>query len=159
VVVGDPAPPLVEQPRRGVRMANINVVGVDGREPSLRAARRAGQLAAHLGATLHVVTALDTATVEEFPNRPGPTLVTSGELAESIAADAARELAAVVGNVTSAVAYGKPAVALVDEAVRLEARLIVVGNRRVQGISRVLGSVASGVAAHAPCDVYIARTV
>jgi nucleotide-binding universal stress UspA family protein len=140
-------------------MANIIVVGVDGGEPSLRAARRAGELAKHLNASLHVVTALDKSTVEEFPNRPGPTFVSSGELAEAIAADAAREVASVAGNVTSAVAYGKPAVALVEEAVRLEANLIVVGNRRVQGISRVLGSVASGVAAHAPCDVYIVRTV
>jgi nucleotide-binding universal stress UspA family protein len=140
-------------------MANIIVVGVDGGAPSLRAANRAAELAAHLGASLHVVTALDKGSVEEFPDRPGSTLVSSGEVAESIAADAARELASVAGNVTSAVAYGKPAVALVDEAVRLEASLIVVGNRRVQGISRVLGSVASGVAAHAPCDVYIVRTI
>ena len=47
-------------------MANIIVVGVDGGEPSLRAAHRAGELAAHLGASLHVVTALDKGTVEEF---------------------------------------------------------------------------------------------
>ena len=40
-----------------------------------------------------------------------------------------------------------------------EAELIVVGNRRTQGIGRVLGSVAVSVAAHAPCDVYIVKTV
>ena len=86
-------------------MANIIVVGVDGGEPSLVAARRAAELAAHLGATLHVVTALEGA-VEEFPDRPGSTLLTSGEAAYSTAADAARDVASIVGNVTSAVAYG-----------------------------------------------------
>jgi nucleotide-binding universal stress UspA family protein len=85
--------------------------------------------------------------------------VTSGEVAESIAARAADELKPAVPHVTSAVLQGTPAAALVDEANRLDASLIVVGNRGVQGVARVLGSVASGVAAHAPCDVYIVKTV
>jgi nucleotide-binding universal stress UspA family protein len=140
-------------------MANIIVVGVDGGDPSMRAAQRAAQLAARSGARLHVLTAVDGSRVEEYPERPGRTHITSGEVAESIAADAARQLATVVPHVTSAVVQGKPAVALVDEATRLDADVIVVGNRRVQGIGRVLGSVATGVAAHAPCDVYIVKTV
>jgi nucleotide-binding universal stress UspA family protein len=36
--------------------------------------------------------------------------------------------------------------------------MIVVGNRRMRGIGRVLGSVANSVAHNAPCDVYIAKT-
>ena len=138
---------------------NIIVVGVDGGDASMRAAHRAAELAAHSGAALHVLTAVDGSRVEDYPDRPGTIHVTSGEVAESIAAEAARELRSVAEHVTSAVAQGKPAVALVDEATRLDAHLIVVGNRRVQGIGRVLGSVASGVAAHAPCDVYIVKTV
>ena len=51
-----------------------------------------------------------------------------------------------------------PASALCDEAERLDASIIVVGNKRVQGISRVLGSIAGGVAKMAPCDVYIVHT-
>jgi nucleotide-binding universal stress UspA family protein len=47
---------------------------------------------------------------------------------------------------------------LCEEAERLDARTIVVGNRRVQGISRVLGSVASDVTRQAPCAVLIANT-
>ena len=39
-----------------------------------------------------------------------------------------------------------------------DADVIVVGNKRVQGVSRILGSIARYVAAHAPCDVYIAHT-
>jgi nucleotide-binding universal stress UspA family protein len=45
-----------------------------------------------------------------------------------------------------------------EEARRLGARIIVVGNRRVQGASRVLGSIASDVAKQAPCDVLIVNT-
>jgi nucleotide-binding universal stress UspA family protein len=144
--------------RRSV-MANIIVVGVDGGASSRRAARRAAELAGHFGATLHVLTAVDDGKVEDFPDRPGSSRLTAGEVAESIAAEAARELGVVVPDITYAVVQGRPAVALVDEANRLEANLIVVGNRHVQGIGRVLGSVASGVAAHAPCDVYIVKTV
>lgn len=140
-------------------MADIVVVGVDGGAPALVAARRAAEIAAQLGAHLHVVTALTSGRVEEFPERPGATEITSGELAEAIAADAASTLRSIVADVTTAVVQRKPAHALVEEATRLDARLIVVGNRRVQGVGRVLGSVASGVASHAPCDVYIVKTV
>lgn len=139
-------------------MASVVVVGVDGGEPALRAARRAGELAAALGASLHVVTAIDRGTVEEIPERPGSNLVTSGEIGEATAADVARELEGVVPSITFEVLHDKPAVALVAEAERLDAELIVVGNRRAQGIGRVLGSVAGSVAAHAPCDVYIVKT-
>ena len=53
---------------------------------------------------------------------------------------------------------GKPTEVLIGEAERLGASLIVVGNRRMQGLGRVLGSVANSVAHNAPCDVYIVKT-
>jgi len=37
-------------------------------------------------------------------------------------------------------------------------RQLSVGNRRVQGASRILGAVAADVAKHAVCDVLIANT-
>lgn len=43
-------------------------------------------------------------------------------------------------------------------AEELDAEIIVIGNKRVQGIARILGSIARDVAAHAPCDVYVAHT-
>ena len=110
-------------------------------------------------AQLHVVTAVDRATVEDIPDRPGPTQITSGEVGEAIAAEVAADLEGIVPGVTSTPLHGKPATVLVEEAERLGAMLIVVGNRRVQGVGRILGSVASSVAAHAPCDVYIVKTV
>ena len=51
-----------------------------------------------------------------------------------------------------------PATALCDEARRLQASIIVVGNRRVKGAARLLGAVATDVARQAPCDVLIANT-
>ena len=140
-------------------MANVILVGVDDSDSSRRAARKAAELAVSLGAELHVVSAVDNAAVEEIPDRPGASLLTSGEVGEAIATEVADQLVDLVPGVVSNLVYGKPATALVEEAERLEAGLIVVGNRRVQGVGRILGSVASSVAAHAPCDVYIVKTV
>jgi nucleotide-binding universal stress UspA family protein len=61
-------------------------------------------------------------------------------------------------KVTYSSARGKPAEAIIREAERFDARMIVVGNRRMRGLGRVLGSVANSVAHNAPCDVYIAKT-
>jgi nucleotide-binding universal stress UspA family protein len=47
---------------------------------------------------------------------------------------------------------------LIQEAERVGATLIVVGNKNMHGIGRVLGSVANDVAHHAPCDVLIVKT-
>jgi nucleotide-binding universal stress UspA family protein len=79
--------------------------------------------------------------------------------AHSTAESIAGQLRSIVSEVSVAAEVGKPHDVLVAEATRLEARLIVVGNRRMQGIGRVLGSVANSVAHNAPCDVYIVKTV
>ena len=54
---------------------------------------------------------------------------------------------------------GDPADAILRVANEVGADLIVVGNRRMQGPSRVLGSVANDVAHRAPCAVLILKTV
>ncbi len=140
-------------------MANVILVGVDGSESSHRAARRAAELAAQAGAQLHVMSAVERVDVEEFRDRPGASHLTSGEIAEAVATEVAESLSGITPVITTSPVQGRPAVALVDEATRLDADLIVVGNRRVQGVGRILGSVAASVAAHAPCDVYIVKTV
>ena len=126
-------------------MTKVVLVGVDGSESSLRAARRAAELAYAMGAALHVMMAADRSAV-------------SKDAAEQTAQRAANALTSIVANVTSSPIEGKPALALVEEADRLGADLIVVGNRGAQGIGRVLGSVASAVVAHAPCDVLVVKT-
>lgn len=53
---------------------------------------------------------------------------------------------------------GTPAEALIAHAEEHDASVIVVGNRRMKGLARVLGSVANSVAHEAKCNVYIADT-
>jgi len=144
-------------------MPKIILVGVDGSDSSRKAATVAAQLASSTGAALHVLTAVDPRShgAQAEPGRPfdDTRSLTPGEAAEAIAAEVAGSLGSVVPHVESSPIQGKPAEALVEEAKRLGADLIVVGNRRVQGIGRILGSVASDVSQHAPCDVYIVKTV
>jgi nucleotide-binding universal stress UspA family protein len=51
-----------------------------------------------------------------------------------------------------------PSDAICETARAVEADLIVVGNRGMKGMRRVLGSVPNSVAHHAPCDVLIVET-
>lgn len=139
-------------------MTGIIVVGVDGSETALRAARTARDLAATLGATLHVVSAFDSDRTEVFGSGSDQWIVSDAGEAEKVAKGVAESLRAPDMKVTYSAARGKPAEALINEAERFSARMIVVGNRRMRGIGRVLGSVANSVAHNAPCDVYIAKT-
>lgn len=134
------------------------LVGVDGSDTASRAAEVAAELASATGAALHIVTAVDEKATAATDLPPGMTPLSPGERAEAIARQVAEGLA-YKGTVESSPAPGKPADALVHVAKEIGADLIVVGNRRVQGISRLLGSVATDVAHHAPCDVYIVKTV
>jgi len=61
-------------------------------------------------------------------------------------------------TVDSGARFGRPHEALIEEAKRYDDVLIVVGNRRMQGAGRMLGSVANSVAHSAPCDVYVVKT-
>jgi nucleotide-binding universal stress UspA family protein len=137
-------------------MSGVVVVGVDGSESARKAAEVARDLAKSLGASLHVVTAFDTENTETFGSGSDTVRISN--------ADSAEHVAKALGNsaqgleITHSAARGKPADALIKEAIRLDARVIVVGNRRMRGIGRLLGSVANSVAHNAPCDVYIANT-
>lgn len=138
-------------------MPQTILVGVDGSDSSRRAAEVAASLAASTGATLHVMMAADDKERVTEPEYLGDVRLQSD--AEAIATQIAESLNGVVPNVHSGLAHGKPAEALVTVAKDIGADLIVVGNRRVQGIGRILGSVATDVAHHAPCDVYVVKTV
>lgn len=138
-------------------MSGIIVVGVDGSGTAKKAAESARDLAKALGASLHVVSAFDTDRTEVFGSGSDQWIVSDADGAENVAKTVANSLGEDI-KVTYSAARGKPAEALIREADRLDARMIVVGNRRMQGIGRVLGSVANSVAHNAPCDVYIANT-
>ncbi|MDJ0321049.1 universal stress protein [Pseudarthrobacter sp. PS3-L1] len=138
-------------------MSGIVVVGVDGSVTAKKAAEKAHHLAAALGAGLHVISAFDSDRTEVFGSGSDKWIVSDADGAENVARTVAESLGKDV-KVTYSAARGKPAEALIAEASRLEATTIVVGNRRMQGLGRVLGSVANTVAHNAHCDVYIANT-
>lgn len=141
-------------------MSPIIVTGVDGSETAARAAHRAAELARDLHAELHVLTAYGVRESKVFNDGVEKVVSADIDKAERVAAETARELSRSFPGLTiiSFAAEGSPAVALVNAAKRLNAAFIVVGNKRVQGASRILGSVARSVASHAPCDLYIAHT-
>ncbi len=135
------------------------VVGIDGSDTAAKAAARAAELAKATGATVHVVCAFadsrrGTVTVgsDEFD-------VSGANTAEQIANQQAAAFRTMGISSTYASVEGKPANVLLSEAERLDAEIIVVGNRRMQGVSRVLGAVANEVAHRAPCDVLVVKTV
>lgn len=138
-------------------MSGPIIVGVDGSPTALEAARAAARLAEALGRPLRVVTAYEKSEVTVLEvgsdvfrfDSEEEALATAREVVDSITSSVDAEAGAVLG---------KPADGLVEEAERVDASLIVVGNRRMQGVARVLGSIANSVSHRAPCDVYIVKT-
>ncbi len=135
------------------------LVGVDGSGSAQKAAEVAAELAQGRGDDLVVVVAHPPGGGAEIGGPGGDTWhVSSRDSALSAAEQAAAKLRGTGVKVTPSACEGKPAKVLVEEAGRLGASMIVIGNRRMQGPGRLLGSVANEVAHHAPCDVYIAKT-
>ncbi|MEV7634411.1 universal stress protein [Microbacterium sp. NPDC089318] len=136
----------------------VIIVGVDGSATALRAAETARSHALALQARLHVVTAFDSDRTEVYGSGSDQTIASTADNAVQTARDVAKQLEAPGLAVTFSAARGKPAEALIEEAERNDAQMIVVGNLRMRGIGRVLGSVANSVAHNAPCDVLIVKT-
>ncbi|MEN9506810.1 MAG: hypothetical protein RI958_2736 [Actinomycetota bacterium] len=134
------------------------IVGVDGSATSARAARTAATLARALDCTLHVVRAHGHHDAEVVGVGNDRWVVSEDEEITDLMKPLVDELRAIHPSVTVSAPEGRPHDVLIAEAARLNAQLIVVGNRHMQGVGRVLGSVANYVAHHAPCDVYIAHT-
>jgi len=142
------------------------VVGTDGSPTAERAVVQAATLAAGDGARLVVVTAYtpgegaaSSIDVDSLPKDIRFTLtdpVQAEELAER-GRSLARE--AGVPKVVVQATAGDPAQALLAAATDFDADLIVVGSKGLTSHARfILGSVASTVGHHAPCDVLVAHT-
>jgi nucleotide-binding universal stress UspA family protein len=132
------------------------IVGVDHSETARTAAERAAELAAAYRTNLHVVMCVDRGPTHDLTIGSDRFHTNWLSDAETFLADVTRTLPH--DQVTHTVGLGDPAKMLCEEASRLDARAIVVGNRRVQGMTRVLGSVAGNVTRRAPCDVVVANT-
>ena len=132
------------------------VVGVDESSTSLQAAKRAAQMAVALDQPLHLVMAVKNGM--SFGIRVG-----SDEFQVDWVGNAAQFLKDMCGDLpvpeaTYALGGKDPAKSLVEEAERLHASMIVVGNRRVKGAGRLLGAIAHDVVHHATCDVLVVDT-
>lgn len=134
------------------------VVGVSEAETSKTAGRRAFEIAERFGATVHVVTAVELAETVSID-------VGSERYQYDDIDAAATAIQRFVESLAPTVEWrivaseAKPAKALLEVAREVGADLIVVGNVRMQGIGRVLGSVGSDVLRQAPCSVLIVKTV
>jgi nucleotide-binding universal stress UspA family protein len=146
------------------------VVGTDGSEGASEAVITAAELAASQpGAVLHIVTV----------QKPlSPSAVAAGEMAAAApivaertwedeikselettltrAAEAAQRVCDT--RIETHARFGSPAEVLCDIAEHLQADLLVVGNKGMQGGRRFLGSVPNTVSHHAPCSVLIVDT-
>ena len=134
------------------------IVGVDESAAAKEAATKAAALATRSGRPLHLVMAVPSrSSVGNHGNGSKHWQLDSIGRAE-------QTLVALAGAVrcstavTHAVVVDRPARALCAEAVRLDASMIAIGNARVRGAVRALGSVAKGVAIHAPCDILIVHS-
>lgn len=143
-------------------MYNNIVVGTDGSTTAEKAVGHAAVLAALSGAQLHVAMVSPRIPVVVAPDM----MVASSEWSEAsrrsteAALEAARTIAAAAGAPTTTHALdGDPADALLSLCENVDADLLVVGNRGMQGARRfLLGSVSSRCAHHANCSVLIVQT-
>ena len=134
------------------------IVGVDGSATARMAAVAAAEMAAKFNRPLHIVTSMKSHNSREVHGGGSEVwVVDSVGVAEDHLKAMAGELKVTV-PVTFAVVMSDVASGLCDEATRLNASTIVVGNKRVQGAARVLGAIATDVARHAPCSVFIVHT-
>ncbi|HEY7968055.1 MAG TPA: universal stress protein [Solirubrobacteraceae bacterium] len=148
------------------------VVGTDGSANAGEAVRQAAQLAATLGARVHLV-----CVYEPVPSRGADAgagasgeglgvsheesgwLLRPREAVEETLGEAAAVFAAAGVEVERYAQRGDPADAILDVAEEQGADLIIVGNRGRTGAKRfLLGSVPNRVSHHAPCAVLIIRT-
>ena len=141
------------------------VVGTDGSDTAIEAVRQAVELAARLGARLHIVSAYEPVPegrVREEALQAPADLQWRVNAREDVDATlrGAAEVASDGG--VEAATYGRqgdPADAILDVAEEQGADLIVVGNKGMTGARRfLLGSVPNRVSHHAPCSVLIIRT-
>jgi nucleotide-binding universal stress UspA family protein len=134
------------------------LVAADSSETAARAVSTAVELVKALGGNLHVVNAYRPEPVRvdklppEFSNAPSdPADLLFSDLRLAIEKEGVRA--------EYHAAKGDAAEAIVRVADRLSADLIVVGNKGMKGVRRVLGSVPNSVAHLANCSVLIVDTV
>ncbi len=131
---------------------NPIVVGTDGSPTAKLAVDKAGELAKALGAPVHVVCVPSALEANQWPAR------ISAQQIVADASDRLRSEGVVVQTHLPKVLQGEAALALVALAEQEHARMLVVGNKGMTGIRRLLGSLPNRVSHEAQCDVLIVPT-
>ena len=140
------------------------IVGTDGSATAERAVRKAATLAKQHDARLVVVTAYEPHGDELARSAEAPDdlrwMLTDRNQAEEFARQGkAAAVEAGADRVTVQAVPGSPADVLLETAADFGADCIVVGSVGLTSAAHfMLGSVASSVAHHAPCDVFIVHT-
>ena len=144
-------------------MYKVIVVGTDGSDRAGRATDAAFSLAQLTGATVHIVHVIRLVAMASAGYGDPSTIATanadardSGDLiCARVRSEAERRgVPAEVHKVD-----GDPADMLVKVAEAVDADLLVIGNRGMTGVKRlVLGSVPNKVSHHCPCSVLIVDT-
>ena len=141
------------------------VVGTDGSDTAAEAVRQAIDLAKLSDATLNIVSAFQPVprrrTQAESEGAPADIQYEIGPREDvNLVLDAAAGKARGEGiEVQTHPVEADPADAILNIAERVDADLIVVGNKGMTGARRyLLGSVPNNVSHHAPCSVIIVRT-
>jgi nucleotide-binding universal stress UspA family protein len=137
-------------------------VGTDGSETARRAVEEAIRLASAVGGLLHVVSAYEPVRgtrITGAPEAAAKVWAVAPDAEVQRVVEEAMADARVHGiKARSHTLTGDPADALLEVAAQENADLIVVGNRGMHGVKRVLGSVPNKVSHHARCSVLIACT-
>jgi nucleotide-binding universal stress UspA family protein len=134
------------------------VVGADGSASAADAVQQAIDLLKLTGGHLHIVSAYKPQQIKVSGGDDLARSLDTGELADAVLADLASRARSASVEVTIHGKAGAPADAICEVAEEVGADLIVVGNKGMKGVRRVLGSVPNSVAHQAPCSVLIAAT-
>jgi len=135
------------------------VVGADDSATASEAFRSAVEVVRSSGGSLHVVYAYKRSSTSadgvpaEFEGAVDPVNRASSLLDDL----ASRARASGVTAFTHSLRE-EPAAAILEVAEKENADLIVVGNKGMKGVRRVLGSVPNDVAHRAPCSILIVQT-
>lgn len=147
------------------------VVGTDFSDTAAQAVDHAAAIAKAFNATLHIVTAFRPAMTSSVAASSLEAMAYGGaEFLQEAESKIADEVDATLGGMSKKLSAdglsvkthgcaGDPSDALIDIAEKVNADLIVIGNRGMGGVKRfVLGSVPNKITHHAPCSVLVVHT-
>jgi nucleotide-binding universal stress UspA family protein len=141
------------------------VVGTDGSDTASQAVEKASELAKLAGAELNIVSAFEPVSKNRLAaERSDAPADVQYEISPSEDVNLTLEAAAAPARkegveVSIHPVQGDPSDAIINTAEKVDADLVIVGNKGMTGARRfILGSVPNNISHHAPCSVMIVHT-